>query len=63
MGRRAWQVPQDEFVAAWNGADSLEAAADAVRALAGGVVPRWAVMARAGELRRAGVEMKSLPAA
>jgi hypothetical protein len=60
MGRRVWQVPQDEFVAAWNGSDALDEAAVKVRELASGVVPRWAVMARAAELRKAGIQMKSL---
>ncbi len=60
MLRRARQVPQDDFVAAWNRAASLDEAAAAVRALAGGAVPRWAVLVRAGELRRAGVEMQPL---
>jgi hypothetical protein len=57
---RAWQVPRDEFVAAWNGAMSLDEAAARVKELAQGNVPRWAVMVRAMELRRDGVEMKPL---
>ena len=60
MGDRAWQVPQDEFVSAWNGARTLDEAAARVRELARGNVPRWAVMARAMELRKDGVEMKPL---
>jgi hypothetical protein len=60
MGDRAWQVPQEQFVAAWNGAESLDDAAARVKELARGNVPRWAVMARAMELRREGVEMKPL---
>ena len=63
MGDRAWQVPQDEFVKAWNAARSLDEAAARVKELARGNVPRWAVMARAMELRRDGVEMKPLNAA
>jgi hypothetical protein len=63
MGDRAWQVPQDQFVSAWNGARSLDEAAARVRELARGNVPRWAVMARAMELRRDGVDLKSLTAA
>ena len=61
MGDRAWQLSQDEFVAAWNGSGSLADAADRVRQLVGGVVPRWAVLARAAALRRAGVALKALP--
>jgi hypothetical protein len=63
MHDRAWQVPQEQFVTAWNGAKSLDEAATRVKELAGGNVPRWAVMARAMELRKEGVEMKSLSAA
>lgn len=60
---RAWQVPQEQFVAAWNGAKSLDEAATRVKELAQGNVPRWAVMARAMELRKDGIEMKPLNAA
>jgi hypothetical protein len=63
MYDRAWQVPQDEFVGAWNGATTLDEAAARVRELARGNVPRWAVLARALELRRKGVAMKPLGAA
>jgi hypothetical protein len=59
---RAWQVPQEQFVAAWNSARTLDEAAMRIKELARGNVPRWAVMARAMELRREGVEMKPLPA-
>jgi hypothetical protein len=59
MGDRAWQVPQDQFIAAWNGAASLDEAV-ASKELAHGNVPRWAVMARAMELRRDGFELKPL---
>ena len=61
IGDRVWRVPQDQFVAAWNGSATLDEAAAAIRALAGGPAPRWAVMARAGELRKAGVALKPLP--
>jgi hypothetical protein len=60
MGDRAWQVPQDRFVAAWNQAGSLDEAAARVKELAGGNVPRWAVLARALELRKDGVALKEL---
>jgi hypothetical protein len=62
VGDRVWDIPQDQFVAAWNGAATLDEAAGAVRALAGGPIPRWAVMARAGALRKDGVELKPLSA-
>ena len=62
IGDRVWQVPQDQFVEAWNAAATLDEAAGAVRALAGGPAPRWALIARAGELRKAGVALKPLPA-
>jgi hypothetical protein len=60
MGDRAWQVPQDEFVKAWNGAKSLDDAAGRIKELARGNVPRWAVLARAMELRKDGIAMKPL---
>ena len=60
MGDRAWQVPAADFAAAWNAARSLTEAAEAVKRLAGGQVPRWAVMARAGQLRKDGLGMKDL---
>jgi hypothetical protein len=60
MGERVWQVPRDQFVAAWNGSGSLDEAAAKVKALAGGPAPRWAVMARAASLRKEGVELKPL---
>ena len=62
MGDRVWQVPRDQFVAAWNAAGSLSEAVERVRELARGAVPRWAVMARAAALRKDGFELKTLPA-
>jgi hypothetical protein len=61
VGDRVWEVPQEQFVLAWNTATTLDEAAVAVRALAGGTVPRWAVMARASALRKDGVVLKPLP--
>jgi hypothetical protein len=61
VGDRVWQVPQEQFVAAWNQAGSLDEAAARVKELAQGNVPRWAVMARAMELRKDGIELKPLP--
>lgn len=61
MGDRAWQIPPEQFAAAWNAAGSLDEAVEALRRAAGGHLPRWAAMARAGQLRQAGVELKGLP--
>jgi hypothetical protein len=63
MGDRVWQVPQEQFVAAWNGAHTLDEVAARVKLLAGGNVPRWAVMARAMALRKDGIALKPLPCA
>jgi hypothetical protein len=57
-------IPGDQFAAAWNAADSLAEAVERVKQLAGGHVPRWAVMARVAALRKEGVVLKELrPAA
>jgi hypothetical protein len=61
MGDRVWQVPQEKFVTAWNGGASLGEIAERVKELAGGNVPRWAVMVRAAALRKDGVELRTLP--
>jgi hypothetical protein len=63
MGDRAWQVPQEQFVTAWNGAQTLDDAAAHIRELACGNVPRWAVMARAMEFCKDGVDLKPLTTA
>ena len=60
MGDRAWQVPQDDFVGAWNGAATLAEVVERVKELVGGNVPKWAVMARAVAIRKGGVELKPL---
>lgn len=60
MSDRVWQVPQELFVAAWNGAESLTDASARLREAAGGHIPGWALMQRAMELRKNGVEMKVL---
>jgi hypothetical protein len=60
MGDRAWQVPKEQFIAAWNAARSLDEAAAKLKEIAGGSVPRWAAKARAMELRRDGVPLKPL---
>jgi hypothetical protein len=63
MGDRVWDIPQDEFVGAWNSAGSLADAVERVKELAGGHVPRWAVMARVATIRKEGVALKELRAA
>ena len=60
MGDRVWLVPLDQFVAAWNDAQTLDEAAARVKELARGNVPRWAVMARALALRKDGIVLKEL---
>jgi hypothetical protein len=60
MGNRVWQVPQELFVAAWNAGGTFAEVVEKVKELAAGNVPRWAVMARASAIRKAGVKMKSL---
>ena len=62
VGDLVWRVPQEQFVAAWNAAATLDEAAGVVRVLVGGPAPCWALIARAGELRKAGVALKPLPA-
>ena len=61
MGDRVWQVSREDFARAWNAAETLGDAAERVWAMTGGPAPRWAVMARAGQLRDEGVAMKELP--
>ena len=61
MGGRMEQVPREVFVDIWSAAESLDEVVDKVVELAGGPVPRWAVMARVIALRQAGVEMRRLP--
>ena len=58
---QVWAVPQAQFVAAWAAAATLDEAAAAIRVLAAGPTPRWAVMARAAALRKEGVPLKPLP--
>ena len=47
MSDRVSGIPQDEFVAAWNAAASMVDAVRRMKEIAGGAVPRWAVMVRA----------------
>ena len=61
MGDRVWQLPRERFIAIWNAADTLAEAAERVKeAVGAGAAPRWAVMSRAGTLRKEGVELKVL---
>ncbi len=60
MGDRVWQVPQEQFVAAWSGSGARAEAVLRVKEAVGGAVPRWAVMARAAALKKGGVELKKL---
>jgi hypothetical protein len=62
MGDSAWGIPQEQFVAAWNAATSMPGVIRRLKEVAGGAVPRWAVMARAVALRKGGVELRQLPA-
>ena len=59
MTDRVWQVPEDQFVAAWNGSDTLSEASARLKEIAGGHVPGWALLQRALELRKKGVELKA----
>lgn len=63
MGDRVWQVPREDFAAAWNASATLDEAAAKVKDLASGPAPRWAVMVRAGQLKGEGVGTKELPCA
>ena len=58
---QVWAIAQDQFVAAWDAATTLDEAAASIRVLAAGPTPRWAVMARASALRKEGVPLKRLP--
>ncbi|QEL14820.1 hypothetical protein [Limnoglobus roseus] len=60
MGDRVWQIPQEQFVAAWNRAATLADLSPVLRELAGGSVPRWAAIVRARALRKEGVDLKPL---
>lgn len=60
MGDRVWQVTEEPFVAVWNGAESLDRAPAQLKEIAGGNVPGWSVLQRSLDLRRKGVELKTL---
>ena len=61
MGDRVWQVPQEQFIEAWNQSASLDEAAAKLKKLAGGNMPRWAAMARAASLRKDGITLQQFP--
>lgn len=63
MYERAWQIAEEQFVAAWNSSETVAEAAEKLKQLAGGAVPRWAVLARAAQLRKAGAELRQLATA
>lgn len=60
MGDKIWHVDDARFVALWNAAGSVDEAVAGVRAVVGAPAPRWAVLARVMELRRAGVAVKRM---
>ncbi|VTS00581.1 unnamed protein product [Gemmata massiliana] len=60
MGEKVWQVPREEFIALWNAAGSLDEVAAQILARVGPRAPRWAVIARAAELRRDGATLRAL---
>ncbi len=62
VGDKVWLLPREEFIALWNAAASLDELAAQILARVGPRVPRWAVMARAAELRKDGADLKALPA-
>ena len=51
-------VPAEQFAEAWNGTGSLDEAGRAIRGVAGGPAPRWALMARAAEMSKRGIAMR-----
>lgn len=55
------QLPDSVFAGVWNASGSLDEAAAKVKELVGGRAPRWAVLARATALRKAGAELKRFP--
>jgi hypothetical protein len=53
--------PREKFAETWNAARSLDEASARIRELVNGPAPRWALMARASELRGEGIALKKLP--
>ncbi|QDU22879.1 hypothetical protein [Urbifossiella limnaea] len=54
-------LPADVFAGVWNKSGSLEEAATKVKEMVGGRAPRWAVLARATAMRKAGADLKRFP--
>ena len=52
-------VPADLFAEAWNAAATIDEAASAIRAIADGPFPRWALSARAIRLRKERYSIKT----
>lgn len=61
MTTQVEQLPADVFAGVWNRSGSLDEAASKVKELVGGRAPRWAVLARATALRKAGADLKRFP--
>jgi len=61
MGDKVWQLPKEQFIAIWNASETLTEAAKRIKQTVSGPAPRWAVIARAGQLRHEGIELKPLP--
>ena len=59
IGQLVWEVSKEKFAEVWNAAASLDEAAARIRELVNGPAPRWALMARAAELRQLGLTLKS----
>ena len=55
-----WKIPEEQFASLWNTENTLNEVAESVKRAVEGPAPRWAVMARAGQMRNAGVAMKEL---
>ena len=58
MTDRVASLPDDQFTDIWDTSASLDEAVDRVRAVVGLPCSRWAVRARAAQLRRAGVPLR-----
>jgi hypothetical protein len=60
MTDQVWKIPEEQFASLWNTASTLNEVAESVKQVVNGPAPRWAVLARAGQLRKDGVAMKEL---
>ena len=60
MRERLNTVPEEQFITVWNASTSLADAAARMAKLIGRTVPGWAMLSRATELRKAGIEMQRL---